>query len=115
MDRENWLMRKWTVVGMVVILALLTACRPSLQPTSTPDLQLTLDTSVPFKVGKTSLLVTLTDAQGNPINDAKIEVQGDMSHAGMKPALGSVENGEQGKYTIPFAWTMAGDWIVTIK
>ena len=108
-------MRKWTIVCAVAMLVMLAGCRQSPQGTSTSDLQLTLDTSAPFKLGQTELIVTLKDAQGNPIDDAKIEVQGDMTHAGMKPSLGSVDKGTQGQYKIPFDWSMGGDWVLTIK
>jgi hypothetical protein len=107
-------MRKWTVFCAVVMLVVLAGCRQS-PTTNTPDLQLELDTSSPFKIGQSDLIVTLKDAQGNPIDNAKIEVQGDMTHAGMKPSLGSVDKGTQGQYKIPFDWSMGGDWVLTIK
>ncbi|MBX3080208.1 MAG: FixH family protein [Anaerolineae bacterium] len=108
-------MRKWTVAGVVLLIVVLAGCRQSPQATSTPDLEITLDTTTPFKMGQTELVVTLKDAQGTPIDNAKIEVQGDMTHAGMKPSLGSVDKGTQGQYKIPFDWSMGGDWVLTIK
>jgi hypothetical protein len=38
-----------------------------------------------------------------------------MSHAGMTPVIVERANGEAGTYAVPFEWTMAGDWIVTIS
>ncbi|MCA9902842.1 MAG: FixH family protein [Anaerolineae bacterium] len=76
------------------------------------DLQLDPD---PPRIGDASLLVTLTNAQGEPINDARISVRGDMNHAGMRPVLREAENGEGGVYRIPFEWTMGGDWLVDVE
>ncbi len=61
-------------------------------------------------------MITVKDTDGNPINDATVDIKGDMSHAGMQPVLGesSASNGE-GMYMIPYEWTMAGDWFVTVN
>ena len=65
-------------------------------------------------VGKTDLMITLQDNAGNPVNDATVSIKGDMSHAGMQPVLGESSSATNGVYTIPYEWTMAGDWFVTI-
>jgi hypothetical protein len=59
--------------------------------------------------------VRVTDASGQPVNDANLNIKGDMTHAGMVPVLASTQNGVDGIYTTPFEWTMSGDWIVTIR
>lgn len=61
-------------------------------------------------------MITIKDSDGNPVNDATVDIKGDMSHAGMQPVLGesSSSNGE-GMYMIPYEWTMAGDWFVTVN
>ena len=52
---------------------------------------------------------------GSPIDDAYLAVKGNMTHAGMVPVLAEVDGGgENGVYSIPFEWTMAGDWVVTV-
>ncbi|HVO71965.1 MAG TPA: FixH family protein, partial [Aggregatilineaceae bacterium] len=76
------------------------------------DMQTPLDQAV---VGQTSLVLTLHDAQNKPIDDAKVVLQGAMTHAGMAPVFGAAESGQAGRYTIPFSWTMGGDWAVTVK
>lgn len=69
----------------------------------------------PPLVGTSPLAVSVTDAAtGEPINDATVTVKGDMTHAGMVPVLAEVAHGDNGVYKIPFEWTMAGDWIVTV-
>ncbi len=66
-------------------------------------------------VGDATLLVTVTDEDGTPINDATVSVRGDMTHAGMVPVIpDSVTTAEDGVYSIPFEFTMGGDWIITV-
>ena len=65
-------------------------------------------------VGQTELQVTVLEASGLPINDATVSIKGDMAHAGMQPVLGESSSAVDGVYTIPYEWTMAGDWFVTI-
>lgn len=65
-------------------------------------------------VGETMLMVNLTDSSGVPVTDAEIRVKGDMSHAGMTPVLADPVSFADGAYPVPFEWTMAGDWFLTI-
>jgi hypothetical protein len=64
--------------------------------------------------GAAQLVVTVKDAGGQPINDATLSVRGDMTHAGMTPVLRDTISGQNGIYTVPFEWTMSGDWIVEV-
>lgn len=67
-----------------------------------------------LEVGKTTLFITIHDAEDNLINDAIVSIKGDMTHAGMQPVLGETSTATNGIYSIPYEWTMAGDWIITI-
>lgn len=69
----------------------------------------------PAKTGDALLMIQLTDPQGQAIGDFTIDVRGDMSHAGMAPVIVTQAKAEQGMYTVPFEWTMAGDWFIAIK
>lgn len=67
-----------------------------------------------------SLSVMLTDRDGNPVTDANVSVEGNMNHAGMAPVISEpVEDGadgaEDGRYEVPFAFNMSGDWIITVS
>ena len=81
-----------------------------------PDLevQLTIEPS-PAQMGAAELLIVLHSPNGTPITAAQIEVKGDMSHAGMTPVLGEAVAVEPGLYQVPFEWTMAGEWHLTIS
>ena len=71
----------------------------------------------PPATGPSTLEIRLFDADANnkPINNAKIHVKGDMTHAGMIPVLGETENGADGVYKVPLEWTMGGDWVVQVQ
>jgi hypothetical protein len=83
---------------------------------TSPDItiELTVDPS-PATIGEATLYFELRDAQGQPIEGASLSAKGDMSHAGMMPVLGDSEEIGDGNYSVPFEWTMAGDWILTVS
>lgn len=66
-----------------------------------------------------SLSVMLMDMDGNPVTDARVGLEGNMNHAGMVPVISDpvaddMDGAEDGTYQVPFAFTMGGDWIVTV-
>lgn len=102
--------------GLLVIL-LAAACSPPATPAPDTTVQaaqidLTIDPT-PAAVGDASLIVTVT-RDGAPLADSPVAVRGDMNHAGMRPVLGEATTDADGKATIPFRWSMGGDWVVTI-
>ena len=112
MNRSNTL-AKSVIVGFLFLL--LTACGTrNSQQTNDGDIRLMVAIES-TTVGPTSLIITVTDATGAPINDATISVKGDMSHAGMVPVLADATGGDSGVYKMPFEWTMGGDWVVTVE
>lgn len=87
--------------------------------TPTPDFEssTSLELSIapnPPAVGEATLVVSLRDENGDPINGAEIDIRGDMNHAGMEPVLREVSESENGDYMIPFEWTMGGDWFIVV-
>lgn len=109
-------MRKLTIILLLAVLLVAAGCRQA-EPTSNDDV--TIDVSVNPEepaVGDATLLVTLTDEEGNPITDATVSVRGDMSHAGMVPVIpAEVSGAEDGVYAFEdFEWTMGGDWFVDV-
>lgn len=69
----------------------------------------------PVKLGDGEVTIILTTADGRPITDAAVEVVGDMAHAGMMPISGTGVHTQNGSYSVPLRWTMAGDWQVTVS
>ena len=102
------------LLGLLAVL--LGGCRATPPETLTDDLDITVQLDPdPPQIGDAVLLVTISNAQGEPIDDARINVRGDMNHAGMRPVLREVENGQDGVYRIPFEWTMGGDWLLDVE
>lgn len=67
-----------------------------------------------------TLVVVLTDASGAPVTDATVAVEGNMNHAGMIPVLADpvaddADGSADGRYHLPFTFTMFGDWIITVN
>ena len=110
-------MKKQTFLALLLLILLipLAACARQSQRPAAGDVEMTLAVRPdPPAVGDATLEITLTDGEGNPIEDARLNVKGDMSHAGMEPVLAEVEGGAGGVYQVPFRWTMGGDWFVTV-
>jgi len=104
------------VIGLIVLLA---AGCGRIQTDPSPE---STDISVEFSVepaepavGPAQLRITVTDGDGQPIDNATLDIEGNMTHAGMTPVFTQVTGGENGQYVIPFEWTMGGDWIVTVE
>lgn len=107
-------MQRLMLVLCLGMLAL-AGCRQTVAVTPNPNIviEVRIEDSVPA-VGEDTLLVVVNDANGNPINNATLDIRGDMTHAGMSPIIRQAENGQAGMYVVPFEWSMAGDWIVDV-
>lgn len=66
-------------------------------------------------VGEGVVLLTLADPAGQPVSDAVVAIEANMSHAGMAPVNASASGGQGGVYRVPLRWTMAGDWYVDVR
>jgi hypothetical protein len=105
------------LLATAVILLLGSGCSRESRKASSLNVQFTL-TTIPFPavVGQSRLVIQVTDLAGQPVDDASLSIKGDMTHAGMVPVLAEIQGGdEEGYYRVPFEWTMAGDWVVTVE
>jgi len=103
-------------MGLAFFLLLGSGCARVSQQAESADIEITM-TAIPFPphIGDSRLVIQVADKMGSPIDDAHLAIIGNMTHAGMVPVLAEVDGGgEAGVYTIPFEWTMAGDWVVTV-
>lgn len=103
------------VLPLLLTLALLVACGSSTPPASEAAVQITL---LPGQ-GDNGLQVQLHNAAHEPLTDATVTLEGNMNHAGMAPVIAApVKDGDDGAsdgvYSIPFQFSMLGDWIVTV-
>ena len=102
------LLRLILLFGLLLSVA---ACRQE-QKLSASDVQLDLTVS-DLLVGETTLLLAVTDKEGKAIAEpGALALRGDMDHAGMSPVLAESETAANGKFTVPFEWTMGGSWTV---
>ena len=64
--------------------------------------------------------IEIVDDDGLPVTDVTVSLEGNMTHAGMVPVLtesvwDGADGSEDGRYRVPFQFTMLGDWIVSVK
>ena len=110
-------MRKLVFVSLLVLVSiLLAACAGSATPDSSAkpvNIKVESDPS-PAVVGDAELVLTVTDANGNPIEGARVDVSADhtdMSGMGMS---GAATDQGSGRYSIHANFSMTGNWKLTV-
>jgi len=108
--------RRFVSLAILSTLLALPGCRGS-GPGEDSSLGLEIGISpTPPAVGPARLIITLQDTLGNPMDGARVEVEGNMSHAGMAPVFETARAQGNGLYVVPaFRFTMAGDWVLTVR
>ncbi|HVR96796.1 MAG TPA: FixH family protein [Thermoanaerobaculia bacterium] len=93
----------------------LDGCRPP-QGDSNPEIALDLAvTPDPPVTGPANVRLTLTDkATGQPVQGAEVRLEGNMSHAGMRPVFGAARETEPGRYETSLDLHMGGDWFILV-
>lgn len=112
-------MRK-VIISMLVLMSVLLAACGAGAPTPAPsiagkpvNIAVTTNPNPPV-MGDVELIFTLTDANGNPIEGAAVDVSADhtdMSGMGMSGA--ATEQGG-GRYAIKANFSMSGNWKLTV-
>jgi YtkA-like len=105
---------------LLLFLALAAGLLPAgCQPRADSAPEITLAWAVapaPPVTGPARFSLTLTDtAAGQPVAGAAVRLEGNMSHAGMKPVFGAAREVAPGRYEAPLDFTMAGDWFVLVE
>ena len=108
-------MRRGMSLSIILVVALVTAigCRRDPQAPAGAEIELVFSPSPPA-VGPAEVTVKLTDAAGEPLKGAKVELEGNMNHAGMKPSFATLAEAAPGRYTGTIHFTMGGDWFVLV-
>ena len=105
----------------IVLLALLAAliliaCGPRGEQTGGLDVTVVSVSPDPATVGGAVITLEVRDADGNSVEGATVEVEGTMTHGGMKPVIVETESLGEGKYaTKDFKFTMGGDWVLIVR
>jgi hypothetical protein len=104
--------RLW-LLGALLLLALAACGRGS---NDLPDVAVELVVSPePPQIGPATITVTLHDAGGEPIHGAEVELEGNMSHAGMTPVFADASEVTPGRYQADLEFTMGGDWFILVR
>ena len=113
-------MRKLIFISMLVVISvLLAACSSAATPvpeaTSAKPVNITVETNPnPAMMGDIELVLTITDANGNPIEGATMDVSADHTDmTGMDMSGLATEQGS-GKYAINANFEMSGNWTLTV-
>ena len=104
--------RTW-LLGFLMILVLASCGRGSKDLTDVA-VELAIEPDPP-QIGPATLTVTLRDASGQPIGGAVVELEGNMSHAGMVPVFAQASEVAPGRYQASLEFTMGGDWFILVR
>ena len=75
------------------------------------DLTVTHEVSPqPPRVGPLTIALRVADGSGKPAAGIRINLEGNMSHAGMAPVFAAATETEAGRYLSTMQLSMAGDW-----
>lgn len=99
---------------LLLLLLTLPGCRQAGRDLSDIGVNLTLNPNPP-QVGQAMVNVILSDAGGQPISGATVELEGNMTHAGMSPVISSTKETGSGRYEAPLEFNMAGDWFILVR
>jgi hypothetical protein len=104
----------WTAAALgCCALWLLAGCR---KPAET-DPAVVIEPEIaprPARIGLATVTLRLSDAAGQPVRQARIALEADMAHPGMRPEFGAAREVAAGRYQGQLTFTMAGDWVVVI-
>jgi len=78
-------------------------------------LEVTLSNTESLQVAtSTEVQISLTQ-NGQLVSGAALEIEGNMTHAGMEPVFATATEVAPGDYRALLEWTMGGDWLLTIR
>ena len=111
-------MKRIIFIGVLAVLSLsLAACGSAAAPTSASSklVNIKIETSPsPAVMGNVQLTLTITDANGRPIDGARVDVSADHTQmAGMTMGGAATEQGN-GRYAINANFNMNGRWKLTV-
>ena len=108
--------RCFTAFGVLALCAglFLAGCRQSPEPHA--DVTVAHEVAPdPPRVGMATITLRVADASGRPLSGARVSLEGNMSHPGMRPVFGEARELEPGRYQGPLEFTMGGDWVVLVR
>lgn len=112
-------MRRLVFISVFVLLSvLLAACGGAATPadtTSAKPVNIAVSTNPnPAMMGDIELVFTITDVDGNPIEDAQVDVSADHTDMTGMTMNGVATDQSGGKYAINADFSMSGNWKLTV-
>lgn len=101
-------------VAFTLLCLLLAACARGGRDLPDVALDLAIEPSPP-RIGLATVTLTLADADSQPIRGARVELEGNMHHAGMIPVLAQAREVAPGHYEANLEFTMGGDWFILVR
>ena len=111
MRQNAWLL---STCLLFMIIGLIGCGRTQTSDISEIGIELSVSPSPPA-TGLATLVLNLTDEQNQPISGATIELEGNMTHAGMIPVFSQARENQPGIYEAPLEFTMGGDWFIIVS
>jgi hypothetical protein len=105
---------RWARCFLAILILFLAGCGRGGNDLPDVGVDLTIDPHPP-QLGPARITVELTDAGGQPIAGAKVELEGNMNHAGMVPVLARATEGPPGRYEADLEFSMGGDWFILVR
>ncbi|HEY1802051.1 MAG TPA: FixH family protein [Terriglobales bacterium] len=68
----------------------------------------------PIRAGLTEITLTVADSASAPVTGAHIDMEADMSHAGMAPVFAQASEITPGRYRGKINLNMGGDWVILL-
>jgi hypothetical protein len=69
---------------------------------------------LPARVGTITAKFNVANSMAKPVVGAQFTTEADMTHAGMSPVFGTVEEKQSGHYESTLKLGMAGDWVILL-
>ncbi len=105
---------RWLLLVLVALSSPLLACRQGAATDTGYRVEISVSPERP-SVGPADITVRLSDGSGAAVKGATVEVEGNMSHAGMVPVLADAREVAPGRYEADLRFTMAGDWVILVR
>ena len=111
-------MRKIIFIGVLVLSTLLAACSSAATPvetTSSKPVNIKVETSpTPAVMGDMEVVLTITDADGKPIEGATVDVSAKHTDMSGMDMGGTATDQGSGRYSISANFSMSGNWKLTV-
>jgi hypothetical protein len=102
------------LLSLALLLAACTGTAPEQDSAGTP-VQITVETRPsPAAMGPVTIILTITDAQGRPLEGASVDVSADHTDMSGMSMGGPATEQSPGKYAISADFTMSGNWMLRV-